>query len=153
MVSAQEAPSALSPELMAFLRKPQPVLLTTVDGESRWPANALITWVWAKDEKTVRFASDARGRVMANVRADGRVLLTIYAAGACHAIAGQAKLVAEELQGVSLKLSCAEVAVEAVRDVTFWGGRITAEPQYDVTYDKGLKEKLDTAVFAALQSL
>ncbi|MDF2630281.1 MAG: hypothetical protein K0R39_4112 [Symbiobacteriaceae bacterium] len=143
----------MTPELTNFLQGPQLVLVTTLDAESTWPTNNLITWVYAKDETTLRLCADAKGRVMNNIRADGRVLLTVMTGGACHTIEGEAKVVKEEIEGVSLKLACAEVAVRAVRDVTFWGGKITAEPQYDVTYDKALKAKLDTGVFAAMKSL
>jgi predicted pyridoxine 5'-phosphate oxidase superfamily flavin-nucleotide-binding protein len=151
--NAAETRTTLSPELNAFLQGPQLVLVTTLDADTKWPTNNLITWVFAKDDATVRLATDAKGRVMGNIRADGRVLLTVMTAGACHTIEGTAKVIADELQGVSLKLACAEVEIKAIRDVTFWGGKITAEPQYDVTYDKALKEKLDTGVFAALRAL
>jgi hypothetical protein len=43
--------------------------------------------------------------------------------------------------------------VRAVRNVTFWGGRITTLPEYDVNYDQALKEKLDGGVFAAMRAL
>lgn len=143
----------MSPELTSFLQGPQLVLVTTLDAESTWPTNNLITWVYAKDEKTLRLCADAKGRVIGNIRADGRILLTVMTGGACHTIEGNASVIKDEIEGVSLKLACAEVKVRAVRDITFWGGKITAEPQYDVTYDKALKAKLDSGVFAAMQVL
>lgn len=152
-MSNAAVPTELSPELTAFLQGAQLVLVTTLDLETKWPTNNLITWVLAKDSATLRLAADAKGRVMNNIRNDERVLLTVMTLGACHTIEGTAKVIAEEIQGVSLKLACAELKVKAVRDVTFWGGKITAEPQYDVTYDKALKEKLDTGVFSALRTL
>jgi hypothetical protein len=148
-----QAPAQLSAELVSFLQGPQLVLVTTLDAETKWPTNNLITWVYARDSETLRLAADAKGRVMGNIRADERVLLTVMAHGACHTVEGTARVISEEVPGVSLKLAVAEVKVRAVRDVTFWGGRITANPQYDVTYDKALKEKLDTGVFAALKGL
>ncbi len=153
MGNNNEARTELSQELVSFLQAPQLVLVTTLDAERKWPTNNLITWVYAKDPTTVRLVADAKGRVLGNIRADERVLLTVMAHGACHTIEGTGRIIAEEIQGVSLKLGCAEVKVRAVRDVTFWGGKITAEPQYDVTYDKALKEKLDTGVFEAMKSL
>ncbi|HWI64116.1 MAG TPA: pyridoxamine 5'-phosphate oxidase family protein [Symbiobacteriaceae bacterium] len=148
-----EAPTLLSAELTGFLQGPQLVLVTTLDADSQWPTNNLITWVYAKDEGTLRLCADSKGRVMNNIRADDRVLLTVMTGGACHTIEGNARVIKDEIEGVSLKLACAEVAVRTVRDVTFWGGKLTAEPQYDVTYDKALKEKLDSGVFAAMKSL
>lgn len=148
-----QAPSRLSNELVDFLQGPQLVLVTTLDAETNWPTNNLITWVVAGDSETLRLAADAKGRVMTNIRADERVLLTVMAHGACHTVEGTAKVVAEEIEGVSLKLAVAEVKIRAVRDVTFWGGKITANPAYDVTYDRALKEKLDSGVFAAMKNL
>lgn len=153
MTQALETRVLLSPELTSFLQGPQLVLVTTLDADSKWPTNNLITWVYAKDEATLRLCADAKGRVMNNIRSDDRVLLTVMTGGACHTIEGNAQVIKEELDGVSLKLACAEVQVRTVRDVTFWGGKITAEPQYDVTYDKALKEKLDSGVFGAMKSL
>ncbi|HWI51818.1 MAG TPA: pyridoxamine 5'-phosphate oxidase family protein [Symbiobacteriaceae bacterium] len=148
-----ETPAQLSPELTGFLQGPQLVLVTTLDAQSKWPTNNLITWVCAKDETTLRLCADSRGRVMNNIRSDDRVLLTVMTGGACHTIEGNAAVIKEEIEDVSLKLACAEVKVRAVRDVTFWGGKITAEPQYEVTYDQALKAKLDSGVFAAMKSL
>ena len=146
-------PKQLSTELQAFLQGPQLVLVTTIDADTKWPSQNLITWVLAAGPDTIRLAADAKGRIMTNIKADDRVLLTVLAQGACHVIEGTGRVVSENLEGISLKLGCAEVAVTAVRDVTFWGGKITAEPQYDVTYDKALKEKLDSGVFAAMVAL
>lgn len=153
MSDKNQAPSQLSNELVEFLQGPQLVLVTTLDAETKWPTNNLITWVMAADAERLRLAADAKGRVMNNIRADERVLLTVMAHGACHTVEGTGRVVAEEIEGVSLKLAVAEVKVKAVRDVTFWGGKITANPTYDVTYDKALKEKLDSGVFAAMKQL
>jgi len=151
--NTSEVPKLLSAELVEFLQGPQLVLVTTLDSETGGPTNNLITWVVAVDSGRLRLAADARGRVMANIRADGRVLLTVMAHGACHSIEGTARIIADEVKDVNLKLGIAEVQVQAVRNITFWGGQITANPQYDVTYDKALKAKLDTGVFHAMRSL
>lgn len=153
MSNAKETPTQLSTELVEFLQGPQMVLVTTLDAESKWPTNNLITWVLAAGPTTLRLAADAKGRLINNIRADERLLLTVMAAGACHTIEATGRIVADELEGVSLKLACAEVTVKAVRDVTFWGGKITTLPAYEVTYDKALKEKLDGGVFAAMKAL
>ncbi len=153
MANTNEAPKQLSSELIEFLQGPQLVLVTTLDSETKWPTNNLITWVYAKDNETLRLSADAKGRVMGNIRADERVLLSVMAHGACHTIEGTARVIADEVKDVNLKLAIAEVKVQAVRDVTFWGGKITTHPEYDVTYDKALKEKLDTGVFTAMRSI
>lgn len=153
MATTSEVPTQLSAELVEFLQRPQLVLVTTLDADTKWPTNNLISWVVAKDPTAIRLAADAKGRLIGNIRSDERVLLTVMAHGACHCIEGTARVVADNLDGVSIKLGCAEVTVKAVRDVTFWGGKITSEPQWTVTYEQALKEKLDTAVFAAMHAL
>lgn len=153
MATANEAASQLSAELVHYLQGPRLVIVTTLDADTKWPTNNAITWVFAADDQTVRLAADAKGRIMGNIRADERVLLTVLAQGACYTIEGTGRIAADNLDGVSIKLGCAEVAVKAVRDITFWGGKIIQEPEYDVTYDKALKEKLDSGVFAAMKSL
>lgn len=144
---------ALSPELTAFLQGPNLVLITTLDSQTQWPTNNLITWVLAKESQTLRLCADSKGRVLGNIRADERILLTVMTGGACHTIEGTAQVIAEEISGTSIKLGVAEVQVKAVRDVTFFGGKLTQEPAYTVTYDLALKEKLDASVFEAMRSL
>ena len=146
-----EAMARMSDELVQHLQGPQPVLVTTLDAETNWPTNNLITWVRAIDGDTLRLVADATGRVIENIRADGRVLLTVMATGACHCIAGDATVTATQIEGPSLKLGMAEVKVRNVRDVMFWGGKLTAGPTYDVTYGQTTKEKLDRQVFDAMR--
>lgn len=153
MSNLTETRTELSAELHDYLQGPNLVLVTTLDADTGWPTNNLITWVVSLDRRRIRLAADAGGRVLGNIRQNDRVLLTVMTHGACHGIEGHARIVADELEGVSLKLGCAEVEVKAIRDVTFWGGQITAEPQYTVTYDQNLKENLDSTVFQAMRSL
>jgi predicted pyridoxine 5'-phosphate oxidase superfamily flavin-nucleotide-binding protein len=146
-------PTTLSPELQSYFQGPQLVLVTTMDAETKWPTNNLISWVYAKDQATIRLAADAQGRLLNNIRADERVLLSVFTNGACYTIEGVGKVIAENIDGVSIKLGVAEISVKAVRDVTFYGGKITAEPAFEVTYDRALKEKLNIGVFNGLRSL
>lgn len=145
--------TALPEELLKVLREPCAVLVTTIVPESGLPANNLISWAYAPSESAVRIATDSKGLVARNVRENGKMLVTIFAAGACWSIEGGARIISDELPGCQLKLACSELSIEAVRNITFWGGVITAAPQFDVTYDKALKEKLDGQVMTALHSL
>lgn len=151
MPTGTEAASALSSDMVSHLQSPQPVLVTTLGASTEWPVNNLITWVLAKDPQTIRLVADAGGRVLENIRNDGRILLTVMADGACHSIEGEAAVVNEELEGLSLRLGMAEVKVRAIRDVMFHGGRLTAAPRYDVTYDLQTRERLDSQVFEAMR--
>jgi hypothetical protein len=50
-----------------------------------------------------------------------------------------------------MKLRIVTVKVEAVEDVIFYGGKITAEPTYEKNYNPELAKKLDTEVYALLR--
>lgn len=151
MPTQTAAASLLSRELTEYLQGPQLVMVTTLDAETKWPTNNLITWVLARDERTLRLVADAEGRVLQNIRDDARVVLTVMTPGACHAIEGRGAVVAERLDAVSIKAGMAEIRVETVRDVTFYGGRVTEPPRYEVTFDQQMKEKLDREVFDAMR--
>jgi hypothetical protein len=144
---------SLPAELLQALREPCVVLVTTIVPETGLPVNNLISWAYAPSESAVRIATDNKGLVAGNVRANGKMLVTIFAAEACWSIEGVATIISEEMEGCQLKLACSELSIEAVRNITFWGGVITAPPQFDVTYEKALKAKLDGQVMGALQSL
>lgn len=150
----QNAPlTTLPTELLQALREPSAVLVTTILPETGMPVNNLISWAYAPSESAVRIATENKGLVCANVRANGKMLVTVFAGQACWAIEGAAAIISEEMEGCQLKLACTELTIAAVRNITFWGGVITAVPQFDVTYDKALKAKLDGQVMSALQSL
>lgn len=138
--------------LIDHLQRPQLVLITTLDAETGRPANNLITWVLARDATSLRLVAEANGRVLENIRHNEDLLLTVLANNGCYAIEGQGRVIADELQTTALKLGMAEVDVEAVRDVIFYGGKLTAPPQYTVTYDQATKETLDEQVFTTMRN-
>lgn len=148
---AAETPNQLSQELLLSLRKETLVLLSTVDAETGHPNVSAISWVYAMDEGKIRFAVDHRSRIVTNIRGNAGVVLTFMAQGSVHAVSGTANLIAENLEEVPLKLACLEVSVDAVRDVMFYGSRISVEPEYEKTYDKRAAEKLDNQVFTAMK--
>ncbi|MBP1992819.1 pyridoxamine 5'-phosphate oxidase family protein [Paenibacillus eucommiae] len=141
----------LSNPLFAVLQKEKFLLLSTLDYETGAPCVNAISWVYAKDSKTIRFAVDQRSRIAANLLANHQVTLSFIGAGSVHAISGTANIVAEALEGVPFKLICVDVDIESVRDAMFYGARIITEPEYEKTYDKRAAEKLDRQVFDAMK--
>ena len=57
----------------------------------------------------------------------------------------------ERLNDVPLKLALVEVDIKEVRDVMFYGSKITADPEYDKTYDKNAAARLDKQVMEAMK--
>lgn len=146
-----ETITVLSEQLFSELQEGAFALLGTIDHESGAPSTNAISWLFAKDTETVRFALDQRSRIVANIRKNPLVNLTFIGAGSVHAVYGEARLVAEALEGVPFKLACFDINITAVRDAMFYGARISVAPEYDKTYDKRAAEKLDTQVFAAMK--
>ncbi|TVY09623.1 pyridoxamine 5'-phosphate oxidase family protein [Paenibacillus cremeus] len=146
-----ETITALSEQLFELLQQETFALLSTIDHETGGPGMNSISWLFAKDEGTVRFAVDQRSRIVANLRQNPLVNLTVIGAGSVHAIYGNARLVTEALDEVPFKLACFDIAITAVRDAMFYGARISVAPEYEKTYDKRAAEKLDTQVFNAMK--
>jgi hypothetical protein len=146
-----EIVTVLSPKLISQLQQESLVLLSTIDSEFGGPVTNAISWVYAPDEKTVRFAVDGRSRIVANVRANGLANVSLFADGSVHAVYGKARVVKDALEEVPFALVCIDIEVEAVRDAMFYGARISVEPEYEKTYDKRAAEKLDNQVFAAMK--
>ena len=146
-----EAMQQLNEGLFSAFQKETLVLLGTIDHESGSPSVSAISWIAAPDETHLRFAVDARSRMVANVQAHGQVSVTTFANQTVYTVYGQAKVITTELEDVPLKLACVEVQIQAVRDAMFYGSRISVEPEYEKTYDKRAAEKLDGQVFAAMK--
>ena len=148
---AEETISQLSEALYQQLQSETLVLLHTIDAESGGPTSSAISWVYAADPKTVRFALDRRSRLVANIKENVDVTLTVFGGGTVHAIQGKASVVTDALEGVPFRMVCVDVSVMSVRDAMFYGSRITVHPEYEKTYDKRAAEKLDNQVFSALK--
>jgi hypothetical protein len=146
-----ETVTALSEQLLSTLQKQAFALLSTIDHESGAPSMNAISWLYAMDTATLRFAVDQRSRIVTNIGSSPNVNLTYIGDGSVYAIYGRARQVAEALEEVPFKLACFDIDISAVRDAMFYGARITAGPEFEKTYDKRAAEKLDTQVFAAMK--
>ncbi|MEI7026726.1 pyridoxamine 5'-phosphate oxidase family protein [Paenibacillus sp. y28] len=146
-----ELVTALSEPLLSLLRQQTLVLLGTTDAQTDSPAISAISWVYAVNAKTVRFAIDQRSRVVANLGKQPLAVLTVFGEGTINAIYGKARLVCEALEEVPFKLACFDVEIDTVRDAMFYGSRISVDPEYEKTYNKQAAEKLDGQVFSAMK--
>ncbi|EJL42359.1 hypothetical protein BAG01nite_22320 [Brevibacillus agri] len=149
---AETVSQTLSEELFALLQKERFVTLGTVDHETGAPSLSSLSWTLAVNSGLIRFAVDNRSRILANIAKEPQVVLHLIGAGSSFAINGRAAVKAERLEGVPLKLALVEIAIDSVRDVMFYGSRISVEPQYEKTYDKNAAAKLDNQVMTALKN-
>jgi hypothetical protein len=127
------------------------VTLATVDFETGAPSVNSISWIFAKDESTILFAIDNRSRIVQNIAQNKQVVINIIANESTYAILGDASLKEERINDVPLKLALVKVAIKEVRDVMFYGSKITSHPEYDKTYDKNAAARLDKQVMEAIK--
>lgn len=150
LVANQVEPILIRP-LLDELQRERFVTLATVDYETGGPNVSAISWVFAKDEKTIFFAVDNRSRIVQNIQENNLVVLNVIANESTYSISGEAELVDEKMEDVPLKLSLLMIKVNEVRDVMFYGSKIIAEPQYDKTYDLQAAKRLDQQVMDAMK--
>jgi hypothetical protein len=146
-----ETITELPEQLYAALQKESFALLSTIDFESGAPSMNAISWVYAKEPGTVRFAVDQRSRIVSNIKQNPQLNLTFIGAGSVHAIYGKGNLVTDALEEVPFKLACFDINIAVVRDAMFYGARISSAPEYEKTYDKRAADKLDAQVFDAMK--
>jgi hypothetical protein len=146
-----ETITALSDSLFNQLQKEKFVLLNTIDAETGGPTSNAISWIYAVNPNTLRFAVDQRSRIVANAKQNPNVIVTFFGSGTVNAVYGKASIVTEALPEVPFKLTCMDISIEAVRDAMFYGAKISVEPEYEKTYDKRAAEKLDGQVFSAMK--
>lgn len=137
--------------LMQVLQQERLVMLTTIDPEIGAPNVNAISWVYAKDVKTIAFAVEKQSKIVENIRQCPHIVISLIANESIYSISGEAVIKNETLEGVTLKVSLIELAIDEVREVMFYGSKITVEPQYDKTYDKIAADKLDNQVMDALK--
>lgn len=127
------------------------VTLATIDFETGGPNVSAISWILAKDEKTIYFAVDNRSRIVQNIKHNKSVAVNLIANESTYSIAGDAKVECDKLEGIPLKLALIKLEIAEVRDVMFYGAKITSVPQYDITYDKVAAERLNSQVMEAIK--
>jgi len=144
--------NALPDELVSFLQGERMVTVTSIDAENGSPNVICISWLLATDAATLRMAVAERSAFLGNIAKDDRVAVTVFGLGTAYAVTGRARKFADKLQGSTLNMSGVEIKVEAVRDVMFYGGKLTQEPAYDKTYSQELAAKYDGEIYTALRT-
>lgn len=146
----QVEPKLIKP-LYDGLQKERFVTIATVDFETGGPNVSAISWVLAGDDETIFFAVDNRSRIIQNINSNENAVINLIANESAYSISGTASVKHEKLPNVPLKLALVEIKINEVRDVMFYGSKITAEPEYDKTYDKAAAAKLDKQVMDAIR--
>ncbi|QHT60326.1 hypothetical protein GXP70_10490 [Paenibacillus lycopersici] len=146
-----EPVTALTDDWYGALNDNPFVLLHTIDADSGVPTSSAISWIYAVNRTTLRFAIDGRSRLTVNMASKAEVSITLFAPGTVQTIYGTARLVSEALEEVPFKLVCFDVDIAAIRDAMFYGARLSVQPEVEKTYNKQAADKLDGQVFAAMR--
>jgi uncharacterized protein YlzI (FlbEa/FlbD family) len=145
-----KAEEKLSPELVESLQGEKIVSLVTIDAETNEPDLSVISWLLAhEDGKTIKFAVGHNANTAKNIEENPDVILGVTGAGSCFSVKGKGSV--SDVISKTMKYRVVTVEVESVKDVIFYGGKITAEAQYEKTYDPKLAEKLDEEVYSLLK--
>ncbi|RNB80883.1 pyridoxamine 5'-phosphate oxidase family protein [Brevibacillus panacihumi] len=148
---AETVSQTLSEDLFALLQQERFVTLATIDHETGAPSLHSLSWIYAVSAQKILLAIDSRSRILANIAKHPEVVIQLIGGGSSYALNGVAHVKAQRIEEVPIKLALVEMQIYAVRDIMFYGSRISADPQYEKTYDKKAATKLDQQVMAALR--
>ncbi|XXM73382.1 pyridoxamine 5'-phosphate oxidase family protein [Lysinibacillus sphaericus] len=148
---ANQVEPGLIPVLFEELQSERFVTLSTVDHETGGPNVNAVSWILAKDEETVLFAVNQKSKIVENIRKNPLAVINLIANESTYSIAGKTEISQVQLEDVPLKLTLIKMEIDEVRDVMFYGSRISAEPAYEKTYDKAAAERLDRQVIEAMK--
>jgi pyridoxine/pyridoxamine 5'-phosphate oxidase len=151
IVLANQVEPGLIPVLFEELQSERFVTLSTVDHETGGPNVNAVSWILAKDEETVLFTVNQKSKIVENIRKNPLAVINLIANESTYSIAGKTEISQVQLEGVPLKLTLIKMEIDEVRDVMFYGSRISAEPAYEKTYDKTAAERLDRQVIEAMK--
>ncbi|MFC0274682.1 pyridoxamine 5'-phosphate oxidase family protein [Metabacillus herbersteinensis] len=148
---ANKVETTLIQPLYEALQKERFVMVSTIDHETGAPNVSAVSWVYAPSHELVYIAVDQRSRIVENIKKHPATALNLIANESTYSINGNAHVKEEKLEGVPLKLSLIQLAVSEVRDVMFYGSKISSVPKYEKTYDEKAAAKLDQQVLDAMK--
>ncbi|MBM7603474.1 hypothetical protein JOC75_001444 [Metabacillus crassostreae] len=148
---ANKIETSLIDPLFKSLQKERFVTIASIDYETGSPNVSAISWVYSPDAHRILFAIDQKSRIVDNIKKHPAIVLNLIANESTYSINGNAHIKEDQLDNIPLKLSLIELGISEVRDVMFYGSRISVEPQYDKTYDEKAAAKLDKQVLQAMK--
>lgn len=112
---ASGRPSAEMPEeLVRHLAGGRLVVAATVDGDG-WPYTMVLNSALAVDAHRIRFAIDHRTHSLANLRANGHIMLEVIGDGFIYGVRGTARVVREKMEHAPIASAMIEIDVEVVK--------------------------------------
>lgn len=137
---------ALSQDMVSLIQGSTIVLLNVVHRESERVYTTALSWVYAINERKIRFAIDAKSEFVSILERNPELVLAFIGLESVYSIVGKAAIKIRQTEGTTLKLAILEVDVQEVRDIIFYGGKVVTEPSFVKTYNAELAKKLDQEV-------
>lgn len=142
--------SELSPAMVEYLQGKAIVFLQVVEPDTQSIYSTALSWVYATSTSTIHFAIDSKSKLIEIFEQQPQVTLNFIGCESAYAISGKVTLKERKANEVSIHLAILEMAVEEVRDVIFYGGKVVSNPEFIKTYKEKLIEKLDREVHQAI---
>ncbi|TCZ67579.1 hypothetical protein E0485_24910 [Paenibacillus albiflavus] len=142
----------LTPEMMSVLQGQAIVLLNVVHKPSNTIYSTALSWVYAEDATKIRFAIDSKSDFITIIEEDPKLVMNFIALESVYSVVGTANVVVKETEDTTLKLTIVEVQIDQIRDIMFYGGKVTTNPEFIKTYKPELVVKLDEEAKQAVLS-
>jgi hypothetical protein len=139
---------ALPEALVAFLCGGQVVVLATADADGNL-YTTLVTWVVARDNRTLFMAIDQRGRALNNIRTRDCVALEIMGDDITYGCRGRARVVKEAMITPPFPSAIIEITIEEVRNHAS-PGVVFRGPNYTFLSNKQHHAELEQAIYMEL---
>jgi hypothetical protein len=137
-----------SQQIVDFLQGRQCVVLATASPQGQLHT-AIMTWVVAKDSRTIRIALDKKGRPLSHIRNNENVALEILGDDINIGVVGKARVIEEQMDSVSFPCAAVEIKIGEVIDHGFSDIRFKG-PSYSFVPGKEEYSKVEDDVFAEL---
>jgi hypothetical protein len=111
---------------MNYLQVGRLVTMATVD-ERGWPDAAPISWIMALDKRTLRIAVSREVATYRNIQQNENVIISLLGGAMTLGIRGRARVISENMDGISLPMAMVEVIVDEVKDDSVIGRGIEEE--------------------------
>ncbi len=131
--------SVLPQNLVDFLSGGQCTILATATSSSA-PYTATMSWVVARNEKTIRMAVDRRGESWVNIQENPSVCVEVLGDDLVVAVRGRASIIREQMESIPFPCGIVEITVDEVLDHSVPGLAFKA-PSY--VFDLGKEHRYD----------
>jgi len=144
------ANNLLPDNALESLKELTPSVVATV--EENKPYCTFISWLIAKDNKTLRMAVSTNARTTQNIRSNPNVSVEIFDKDLALSIQGTAKIIKEEIETITFPVAVIEINITEITDNLFPGGTVKGKIPFVHVGDVEKAEELDRLVLEALLS-